>query len=190
MESYAISMGIHKEGFHEHADQPPQPLELPEELKEFLRQTGSEEYVMVMNASDQGTVYVVKAPEGDIAGMQGNVPMQVTHELYREPEAPVIRSVVKIYDDPNHPLSLETFTNVREEDQRREFGTLSDQPKYMFAFYDEYLQHRLTKLMDNTHGDQTAALFRQALLASSRISDQHYNFDQAKEAVIRKTSIQ
>lgn len=184
-------MGMYREGFHEGADQPLQPFELPEELKEFLRQTEADEYVMVTSASDQGTVYVVKAPAGDIVGMrmQGNIPMQVTHELYQEPEAPVIRSLVKVYDDPKRPLALETFTNVRDKEQRRDFATLSDQPRYIFTFYDEHLQHQLTRFVDNTHGAETAALFRLALLASSRISDQQYDFDRAKAAVIRGTSM-
>ena len=178
-------MGMRKEDFSEGADQPLQPFELPKELEEFLRQ--SEKYVLIANASDQGTVYVVKAPEQDIASVRGNVPMRVTHELHRESEAPVIRSVVKIYDDPRHPLALETFTNVRDEEQRRNFSLLSDQSKYIFTFYNEHLTHRLTKLMDNTHGEKTAEIFRQALLASSLIPDHQYNFDRAKVAVIRRT---
>lgn len=182
---------MYREGFHEGADQPLQPFELPEELKEFLRQTEADEYVMVTSASDQGTVYVVKAPAGDIVGMRmrDNIPMQVTHELYQEPEAPVIRSLAKVYDDPKRPLALETFTNVRDKEQRRDFAILSDQPRYIFTFYDEHLQHQLTRFVDNTHGAETAALFRLALLASSRISDQQYDFDRAKAAVIRGTSM-
>lgn len=180
-------MGMDKERFHEGADQPLQPFELPEELKEFLRQTRADECVMVTNASDHGTIYVVKAPEWDIAGMRGNVAMRITHELHREPEAPVIRSVVEIYDDPKHPLALETFTNVRDDEQRRDFNILSGQPYYIFTFYNEYLTHRLTKLVHNTHGEHTASLFRQALLASSLIPDQQYNFDQAKATIIRRT---
>lgn len=180
-------MGGRKEDFSEEADQSLPPFELPEALKEYLSQTRADEYVMVTSTTNQGTVHVVKAPEWDIAGMRGNIPMRVTHELHRELEAPVIRSVVKIYDDPQHPLALETFTNVRDEEQRRNFDTLSIQPHYIFTFYNEHLQHRLTKLMNNTQGEHTASLFRQALLASSLIPDQQYNFNQAKATVIGRT---
>ncbi len=69
---------MHKEGSGGGFDQPLQPFELPEVLREFLRLSG--EYVLVTNASEQGIVYVVKAPEQDIARMRGNVPMRVTHE--------------------------------------------------------------------------------------------------------------
>lgn len=177
-----------QEGTSGDNDQPLQPFELPEALRDFLRQSG--DYVLVTNASDQGTIYVVKAPEKDIASIRGNVPMQVTHELYRLPQAPVIRSVIRIYDDPSHPLTLETFTNIRDEEQRQNFATLSGQPKYIFTFYNKQLTHRLTKSLDNTHREQTASLFRQALLASSRIPDRRYDFDQAKAAVIRRTTMQ
>lgn len=177
-----------QEGTSADNDQPLQPFELPEALRDFLRQAG--DYVLITNTSNQGTIYVVKAPEKDIASMQGNIPMQVTHELYRLPQAPVIRSVVRIYDDPSNPVVLETFTNIRDEEQRQNFATLSGQLKYIFIFYNEQLTHRLTKSLDNTHREQTASLFRQALLASSRIPDRRYDFDQAKAAVMRSTSLQ
>lgn len=73
--------------------------------------------------------------------------MQVTHELYKLPQAPVIRSVVRIYDDPSRPLVLETFTNIRDEEQRHSFDALSGQPKYIFTFYYEQLTYRLTKAL-------------------------------------------
>jgi hypothetical protein len=88
-----------------------------------------------------------------ISKFTGNVLMRGTHELHREPQAPVIRSVVKIYDDPMHPLAIETFTNVRDDEQRRNFDTLTGQPMYIFTLYNPQLTHRLTKLMDNTHGE-------------------------------------
>src|SRR5437667_5472185 len=102
---------MHKEGSGGGFDEPLQPFELPEELKEFLRMTGENEYVLVPNASNEGTVYVVKASEPDIASVRGNVLMRVTHEVHEDPDAPVIRSLVMIYDDPLRALALETFTN-------------------------------------------------------------------------------
>ena len=176
-----------QEGTSGDNDQPLQPFELPETLRDFLRQAG--DYVLVTNASDQGTIYVVKAPEKDISSIRGNVPMQVTHEQYKVPQAPVIRSVVRIYDDPSRPLVLETFTNIRDEEQRQNFDALSGQQRYIFTFYNEQLTHRLTKSLDNTHQEQTASLFRQALLASSRIPDRRYDFDQAKAVVMRSTTM-
>lgn len=179
-------MGMHHEGFHERDDQSLRSFELPEETKEFLRQTGPEEYVMITGAFEHGVVHIVKTPGADIEGMHANVPMEIIHELHEAPEAPVIRSVVKIYDDLRRPLALEAFTNVRNEEQCQNFATLASQPAYIFLFYDESLQHRLTKFVVNTHGEQTVSLFQNALLASSHIPDEQYNFDQAKEAVIRK----
>lgn len=165
---------------------PLRPNELPPELAEFLR---PHEYVMLKQATDQGTIFVVKAPEREIRSVTGPVPMRMFHELYQEPEAPVIRSVVQIYDQPNNPLSLETFTNVRDEQQRSEFDVLSKQKDFLFLFYNEKLQHQLSKRLSNPSGEQMSKILELADRRSSILSDATYNFDQAKARVMRNTKL-
>jgi hypothetical protein len=77
-------------------DQPPlQPNELPPELADFLK---GQEYACLLHATDQGTVFVVKAHRRDIQSLRGNVPVRVLHQLYDHPQAPVIRTVITWYD--------------------------------------------------------------------------------------------
>lgn len=162
------------------------PNELPPELAEFLR---SQEYVMLTHATDQGTIFVVKAPQREISSVTGPVLMKVFHELYQEPEAPVIRSVVKMYDQPDTSLSLETFTNVRDEQQRSDFDILAQQQKFLFLFYNENLQHQLSKQLNNSNGKQMSKILELADRRSSILSDATYNFDQAKARVMRNTKL-
>src|SRR5438105_1903381 len=102
--------------------QPPAPFELPAALAAFL---AGESYAMVTEASDQGTIYVIKAPRTDIDSVRGNVPIEVRHELHQHELAPVIRTVVKIYDQPERPLGFETFINVAEAEQWGDFAQLA-----------------------------------------------------------------
>jgi hypothetical protein len=62
--------------------------------------------------------------------------------------------VVKIYDQPDRPLGLETFINVDEPDQRQDFAALAEQEELLLLFYDETMSHRLTKRVRNTAGAQ------------------------------------
>ena len=83
-------------------DQPSlQPNELPPELAAFLE---DQEYACLLQATDQGTVFVVKAPGQDIQSLGGNVPVRVLHQLYDYPQAPVIRTVITWYDQPQFML--------------------------------------------------------------------------------------
>src|SRR5215204_5452132 len=95
-------------GERDHGDrlsgEPLEPSPLPQELAEFLH--------------DQDTVFVIKLPTQDIESARGRVPIHLRHELYAHPNAPGIRTTLRIYDQPEAPLALETFTNIEDEYQR------------------------------------------------------------------------
>lgn len=86
--------------------QTPRPNELPPDLAAFLTSRPS---ACLLMPTDQGTVMVIKLPGADIDSARARVPIQIRHELYQYPLAPVIRMVRTIYDRPHHPLALETF---------------------------------------------------------------------------------
>src|SRR5438876_11154080 len=92
-------------------DEPLHPLELPTPLKEWLRE---QPLACLMQETDIGTVFLVKAPARDIQSLRGTIPIRFVHELYAQPTAPVIRTVVTLYDRPQNPLAIETFTNVED----------------------------------------------------------------------------
>src|SRR5690242_17051273 len=116
------------------------PTELPEELASFLR---DRDYAWVMQATNLGTTFFFKAPSDQLSHLAVPVGVSVNHELYNTPLAPVIRSTIIWFDQPDSQLAFETFTNIRSTSQAAEFDGLASQRDYLCAFYDETIQQRL-----------------------------------------------
>lgn len=167
-------------------DLPLRPFELPPELANFLK---DKTYACLTQATDKGTVLVVKAPARDIESLRGNVPIQLREELYDHPRAPVIRILVRIYDQPNRPLALETFVNVADPQQRADFVALANQEELHLLFYDESLSHRLTKGVRNFSKDAITLALSNADRLLARIPPDRFDFDKAKEDVMRTTDV-
>jgi hypothetical protein len=166
--------------------EPLQPSPLPTELVAYLRY---QDYAAVTQASDQGTVLIVKATSQDIASARGPVPIQLRHELYAFPTAPVIRMVISIYDQPARPLRLETFINVEDAQQRADYAGLSEQDYLLMLFYDETHIHRLTKQIDVLDRPRIADILLQADHLFQAIPERQFNFEVAKEWVLGKTTL-
>src|SRR3990172_4880413 len=141
------------------SSEPRQPSVLPPELVDFLK---DRPFACLMQGTDKGTVFVIKAPARDIESTRGRVPINVRHELYTHPSAPVIRTVLKIYDQPKRPLACETFTNVENEQQRSDFAALAQQKSVLILLYDEALQHRLTKQVAGSDDDRMLDILHRA----------------------------
>ena len=138
----------------------------------------------LMQTTDQGTAFVLKTSRREIRGVRVRLPIRVTHALSDHPAAPVIRTTITVYDQPQRPLAFETFTDVAEPDQREDFARLAKQERLLLLFYDEQLTHRLTKLAPY-HDDGTIPAIRlQAAVLQARIPSQHYDFRAGKQAVI------
>src|SRR5215211_5074862 len=131
--------------------EPLEPTPLPPELAVFLR---DQNIACLMQGTNQGTVFVIKLPTPDIESARGRVPIQLRHELYAHPNAPVIRTTLHIYDQPEAPLALETFTNIKDENQRSDFAALAQQEAFFLLFYDEQLAHTLTKVVPQSTPEQ------------------------------------
>jgi hypothetical protein len=162
------------------------PFELPPELAEFLK---DKPYACVPQATDRGTVLVVKAPGADIEGLRGPVPIHQRHELYEHPHAPVVRSVTTLYDQPGRPLRLETFVNVADDQQRADFAALATQEELYLLFYDEQLAHQLSKRMPTVDPETVTAILEQAEHLRAAIPAERFDFDRAKAAVLRHTTL-
>jgi hypothetical protein len=129
-------------------------------------------------------VFVLKAPAADIAGLAGRIPIEVQHQLYQHELAPVIRTVVRLYDQPDRPLALETFTNVDDDDQWADFASLAEQEEFTFLLYDETLKHRLSKKARNSAGTHMGQILNWADRIKAAIPESEYDFDQAKAVVM------
>lgn len=166
--------------------EPLHPTPLPRELRTFLRE---QRLVCLPHATDQGTLFIVKAPTPEIDSVRGLVPVALHHELYEFPTAPVIRMVTTIYDRPERPLRLESFTNVGAPDQRATYAGLATQEQTHFLFYDERLHHRLTKQVGGLDRDRIAAVLQKAVELYEAIPEAQYNFDVAKAWVLAHTDL-
>src|SRR3712207_8401301 len=56
-----------------------------------------------------------------------------------------IRMLLTVYDRPETPLALETFINIADDQQRADFAPLAGQAELDVLFYNEWLEHQLTK---------------------------------------------
>jgi hypothetical protein len=110
-------------------------------------------------------------------------------ELHHHPLVPVIRTVVRIYDQPDRPLALESFINVDEPEQWADFARLAEQEELLFGFYDETLSHRLTKRVRNSATDEMSRILTYADRVRAAIPEGQYDFDRAKAAVMAITQL-
>ncbi|TAK28805.1 MAG: hypothetical protein EPO21_21865 [Chloroflexota bacterium] len=140
-------------------------------------------------ATNNGTVFVIKAPNREIESVRGRVPIQVRHELYEHSAAPVIRTVITIYDQPDSPLALESFINIHDENQRADFSALANQDQLYLLFYDEGLRHQLNKAVSNKAKEDIPQILDEADRLYKAIPEENFDFDTAKAAIMRQTSL-
>jgi len=175
--------------YERHGKASGEPLEqspLPEDLAEFLR---DKDIACLMQGTDQGTAFVLKLPTEDIESARGQVVIQLRHELYAYPAAPVIRTLLILYDQPDRPLALETFTNIEDDDQRNCFAALAHQEALLLLFYDEQLAYRLTKVVPQSDHEQSAIVLAYAEQVLATIPKKEFDFDRAKQAVMEATNL-
>jgi hypothetical protein len=169
-----------------YSSEPLEPSPLPEDLAEFLRDV---DIACLMQETDQGTAFVLKLPTQDIESARGRVAIRLRHELYAHPAAPVIRTLLTLYDQPERPLALETFTNIEDEDQRSNFAALAHQEALLLLFYDEQLAHRLTKVVPQSNPEQSVVVLAYAEQLLPTIPKEEFDFDRAKQAVMEATEM-
>lgn len=166
--------------------EPYDPSPLPPELAEFLR---DREFACLTHPTDQGTVLLIKAPRREIRSVEGTVPISFHHQLYECPTAPVIRMLTMIYDQPARPLALETFLNVQDPEQRFDYEALTLQDSVYLLFYDERLEHRLTKMVGGLDRERIGEVLRRAVELYEAIPEDQFSFEIAKARVMATTTL-
>jgi hypothetical protein len=164
----------------------PHDTALPPELAEFLKK---QDYVCLTEATDRGTVLLIKVPSTDIASIRGPVPILLRQELYQHAAAPVIRLLVSIFDHPARPLALETFINVADPHQRANYAALITQAELPLLFYNEALMHQLSKVLLFRQQQETAGILAVAERYAGAIPQEGFNFERAKAAVMQATRL-
>lgn len=164
----------------------PQVGPLPPELAAYLEE---QEVCCLMQATDQGTAFVIKLPRFEIESVRDWMPVELSHELYQHPAAPVIRTLVTLYDQPHLPLALETFTNIEDPAQRAEFAALGKQRSIPLLFYDEELSPQLSKLIASARPAAIREILADADRVRAAIALDLFDFDAAKAAVMAATRL-
>jgi hypothetical protein len=167
------------------------PVTLRALMPDLARFLGSHEYACVTQTTDAGAAYVCKVRDWDIDSLRGEIPIWVRYQLYEHPSAPVIRTVVRLYDRPRTPLCLESFINIADDVQRAEFASLAAQERLLFLFYDEQVALRLKKSVRHSEGQRQGAseLLQAASDYLATMSNAQFDFDKAKAAVMAATDI-
>src|SRR5712692_587330 len=168
--------------------QPAKTEALSPELAEFLRR---QDYGCLTQPTDRGPAYLLKVRDSDISTLVGPVPIWLRRELFETPSAPVIRTVVRLYDRPKTPLCLESFINIADSVQRAEFASLAAQERLLFLFYDQQLTLRLRKSVLRAEDQRRGAteILHAASKLLTTISSEQFDFDKAKAAVLAATDI-
>ncbi len=117
------------------------------------------------------------------------MPIALRHQLIEHPAAPVIRTVMRIYDQPNRPLAIETFINIEQEDQREDFARLGKQDQLILLFYDEELRHQLTKVVPHVPNAEAGNILNWADRIRRSIPEDRYDFDRAKADVVARMKL-
>jgi hypothetical protein len=165
---------------------PDRPNQLPPELAAFLSE---QQYAALLHATDLGTALIVKAPGPEIASVRGQVPIGFHHELYAHPASPVIRMITRIYDQPQQPLAFETFVNVNDPDQRADYEGLSRQDELVMLFYDQTVNHALSKRVRLRDQLQLLRVLTRADRLLAAIPEGRRDFDLAKAEVMNQTNV-
>lgn len=171
-----------------HRLEPPSGSDLPSDLAAFLKSQRLA-CLLLGTEGDDGSGFVIKAPGAEIEGLRGPLPILFRQELYHHPSSPVIRLLLRLYDRPPSSLAFESFVNIDDEEQRRDYGTLANQEMVNLYFYDEALVHRVTHQVRNSLRGNVPLVLAAALRLRARIVDDRFDFDRAKADVIARTSI-
>lgn len=156
-------------------------VSLPRALKYFL---AMHEYALVSVASSDGAVLVAKMDRSEIETCSGRLPVQVRYEVHSAITGPAVRLLLEIHTPSDAPLVLETFFNPAETDQMDDLEDLLAREHLRILFFDEELEHRLSKKVTQPKNEQMPTIAPEArrLLAECDPSD--LNFDRTKEAIM------
>lgn len=161
------------------------PAALPEPLRAFLRDN---EHAMLTIGTNIGAVLLVKAPSRDIESCRGRRAMQLDYELHENEYGPLLRLVLSVPDERLGTLLLETFCNLADPDQLREWRELLSGAPIKLAFYDEHLVHRLSKVVGPAT-EAARALLERAVAMLEATPPVARNFDRAKLLVMAENPL-
>lgn len=162
-------------------DRHPPTVPLPPDLDRFLAEQA---YALLTAETTDGTILIAKLPDHEIESLRGQLPIRSRFELFRHPAGPVLRLTLTFFDRPGSHLTLETFCNVDDPTQLREWADLLCQPALRVAIFGELRRQRLGKRVGLPPDLGRQELIPTALRLLAAIAPDERDFDQARAAVI------
>lgn len=152
--------------------------ELSSPLRELLAYSG---YGCLAVESDNGIVHICHASDRDIASFR-RAPIRYQWQLIMMPNAPLIRLLFVVLDNPRNPFQFESFLNVADEAQAQVLADLVKQEHFTMAFYGDDLSYQYAKVITHEPNSrqQLATAVAHARLYWDQIEPEQRNFDLAK----------
>ena len=156
-------------------------LSLP--LRELFTDQG---YGCLAVETDNGIVHICHASDNDIAGFRG-APVKYQWQLIMMPNAPLIRLLLVVVDNPRNPYQFESFLNVVEADQAQVLADLVEQEQLSLAFYGDDLNYRYSKVINHEpfHRQELGNVIARARLHWDQLEPEQRDFDLAKAEFMR-----
>ncbi len=159
---------------------------VPDSLKTVLQQTDVD---ALTAANEQGRVHVfIKLPHEAIRLIKG--PLLIRHFLFLVPmpTAPVAGWFFEILVNPHPSFRMNTYFNIWDRDQARDFKQLAHQRIVPLYFLDgDDLSIVATKNI--LPPPDAERVFQEALICAERISSGRCDFDRAKADFQREYSL-
>ena len=165
--------------------------DLPPDLAAFLE---SQRLACLLIGTERGSGFVIKAPGDEIesaprpACRSCSATSCTATRLARDPSRCSASTTVRTIDRPPHSPSRASSTSTTRA-SGSDYGELARQDLVDLHFYDEALQHRLTKQIPNNLRSDIPLVLLTALRLRARIPNDRFDFDRAKADVIARTSL-
>ena len=154
-------------------------------LLQFLKERP---YACVTEDAGSETVLVVKIPGTRIRSLDSESSIYISHEVFEHEAGPVIR-IVTNFRAVDAPFSMETFVDIADPQQRREYQQLAKQDVLHLLFFDESLQHRATRAISGTGCQNVQQVLRSAEGMLGRVPLAKRDFVRAKSEVQGRTTL-
>lgn len=157
---------------------------IPSDMKRIMKaQPGP--FCSCLMINDQAGV-IVKADRKTISGLRGTIPIGYRSELGLYPSGAVVRLVFDFYDQPDNPLTMDTFLNPGGADDLRFLRTLATQPAIVIhLFEDSAIEYQYSKQINHreTSRAELSRLIEMALEHDATI--ERIDFAAAKAAMMK-----
>jgi len=117
--------------------------------------------------------------------LRGPISIKTEAQAVKTPYGTVPRIIMRIYDDPQHPLQLESFLNTENPDHSKDFDLYKKSEYILIFLLDLDSEIRITKKIHNL------PLMQEVLETAVELNrkDRDFNFERAKEWILQNMEL-